>query len=168
MAKYYYFTGKSFMSRILKPDVEYNCWSQPLYLNPESYDLFMKLKEGTSECEGILNEVKQKEDGYLVNFRRPLVKKFKGQEQALTPPIILDKDGLPWQENCLIGNGSDITVKTEWYTYTLKYKKNMKGSAIRLVGARIDNLIPYEMNRDFSDEEKKMTEGLPEQPKQLF
>lgn len=168
-SEYHFFKGKSLYSHLLKPDIEYRRWSQQLVLTPESADLFLKLKESTPECEGILNDLKSTEDGYTANFSRPMSKDFGGgKEELLTPPIILDANNEPWPDNVLIGNGSDITVKVELYKYNIKFKKGKKGSAIRLVSARIDNLVPYEMKKDFTEEQLKAVEGLPEQPAQPF
>lgn len=161
--KEYYFQGKSKYSKVLMPDLEYQCWSQPLYLTQESYEQFMKLKEPTGEIAGIMNEVKKEEDGYFVNFRRPMTKTYQGKLQSFAPPVVVDKDGKPWEGRNLIGNGSDLTVKVEWYPFTSPFTKK-KGSAIRLVSVRVDNLVPYEAKKDYSDIEVQAVKGLDTKP----
>lgn len=169
VTKYYYFSGKAkFGPRLTKPDLEYGCWSTVLYLDDKSLAQFRQLKETTDGVEGIQNELKQDEDGWYVNFRRPMEKNFQGKTQALTPPVVLDANNMPWQESALIGAGSDLTIKVSWYSFNKPFKKGVKGSAIRLESARVDNLVPYEMKKDFTDQEHKQVQGLPEQPKQYF
>lgn len=162
--EYHYFQGKSKFSRVLRPDLEYRNWTQTLILTPKSYEDFMKLKEPKGDRAGVLTECKKTEDGYVVTFKRPMEKTYQGKSQAFPPPLVLDADGQPWQENRLIGNGSDLTVKVELYGYTAPVTKK-KGSAIRMVSVRVDNLIPYEMKKDFSDVELQQAAGLAEQPK---
>lgn len=165
---YVYLKGKAKYCKLLgRGDAEYRCWSTGLYLTPESYDTFMKMKENTDEVDGILNEVKKDDDGYYVNLRRPFAKVFQGKEKALDPVIVLDHNNLPWQSHILIGNGSDITCKVEHYTYKAPFSKK-KGSAIRLLSARVDQLVPFEMDKDFTEDQQKQVKGLAEQPRMTF
>lgn len=165
--EYHYFQGKSMYSKILKPDLEYRNWNQPVILTPKSYEDFMKLKEprdeGDGKRAGILTECKKTEDGYMVTFKRPMEKTYGGKSQAFAPPVVLNADGTPWESGKLIGNGSDVTVKVELYGYTQPVTKK-KGSAIRMESVRVDNLVPYEMKKDFSDVELQQASGLSEQP----
>jgi hypothetical protein len=167
--KVYYFSGKAkYRPWLTRPDVEYKNWNVVLYLDEKSLQTFRALKDGEGNLEGIMNHLNQDEDGWFATFKRPTHKEWKGKEEALLPPVVLDANGIPWQSELLIGAGSDITVKCEWYSFNKPFKKGARGSAIRMVSARIDNLVPFEQNRDFTDGEKKLAEGLAEQPKQLF
>jgi len=167
--KTYYFSGKAkFGPRLIKPDLEYRCWNVVLYLDDKSLEQFRKLKDGADGIEGIMNELKQDEDGFYATFKRPMSRTYNGKEQAFTPPVVIGADNMPWQDHRLIGIGSDLTVKCEWYSFNKPFKKNTKGSAIRLVSARVDNLVEYTPQKDYSEEEVKMVKGLPEQPKQYF
>jgi hypothetical protein len=170
MAKHaYYFQGKCKYPKLVNPDIEYRCWSVQTCLTKKSYEDFMKLKDGSDTVEGILNNVKLGEDGeYWVTFKRPMEKTYKGKSQLFTPPKLLNADGTPFPPSTMIGNGSDITVKVEWYTFQPPFKKK-KGSAIRMESVRVDNLVPYEMKKDFSQVELQQVEGLLDQPApQLF
>lgn len=159
----YYFQGKCKYPKLIKPDLEYRCWSIQTMLTQKSYEDFMKLKEETDTRVGILNEVKKDDDGYWVNFKRAMSKTFKGKEQLFTPPIILAADGTPWPEGTMIGNGSDVTVKVEFYTFQPPFKKK-RGSAIRMESVRVDHLVPYEIKKDFSEVQLQQVSGLAEQP----
>ena len=53
------------------------------------------------------------------------------------PPKVVDAENKPWDEEVLVGNGSDITVK-------LNIWKGTKVTKVRWDGIRVDNLIPYE------------------------
>lgn len=167
----YYFQGKaSWANRLFEADTDYGQWSVKLHFTPKSHEDFLKLKEPDGEWAGILNEVKKDEDGYFHQFRRPVRKEFrdknnKHQEIEFDPPIVLDSEGRAWDQRVPIGNGSDITVKVELYRYSYKGKK---GRAIRLVSVKVDNLVPLEIDKDFSPRQKKQIEGLAEQPPQLF
>jgi hypothetical protein len=128
----------------------------------------MDLKKGNDEVDGILNEVQKNDDGgYSVRLKRDFSKNWSGKEQALDPVLVLDHNNLPWQSHVLIGNGSDITCKVEYYTYKPKFSKK-KGSAIRLSSVRVDQLVPFEMEKDFTEDEKKQVKGLAEQPRMMF
>lgn len=161
-----YFRGKGKWIRILKPDVEYNCWNLSLYLDQPSIETFMQLKEPRGNEEGILNELKTDEgtgELYVV-LRRPVTKEFKGKVTAFRPPIVVDKENKPWLPHIGIGNGSDLTVKVERYGYNKRMGKGGRGSAIRLVSVRVEELVPFEMKKDFTEEELKAVDGLLQQP----
>lgn len=150
-------------------DSNYKCWSTVLYLTPESVNQFQELKKGTDTVEGLLNELKQDEDGHFITLKRPWFRKLRdGSEVGMQPPIILSKENLPWPTDKAIGNGSDVTIKCDYYTFKAPFKTK-RGSAIRLVSARIEDLVPYEPKKDFTDKEAKVVGGLVDQkPPQYF
>jgi hypothetical protein len=163
-SEYHYFQGKGMWARLQSPDLEYNNWSIKVYLTQDSYAKFMKLKESSNGVEGILNDVKNEEDGYAVTFKRPVSKEFKGVKTMMTPPVVLDKDNQPYAGE--IGNGSDVTVKVVRYTYNRPFNKG-KGSAIRMEAVKIETLVPYlkdQMPQSFQNQAK----GIEEVPPQLF
>lgn len=170
---WFYFHGKgSWAGKLTVPDMDYRCWSVKLHLHPDSVAQFNELKQPSAGVEGILNELKQDDDGYYHVFRRPTVKEWRDKstgrmvEQALTPPIILDNEGKPWDGRG-IGNGSDLTVKVERYKYNVPRKKDTKGTAIRLVSVMVNNLVPYD-RKDFTPAEEKQAQGLTEVTKPNF
>ena len=138
----YYFKGKgSFFNNLLKGDTEYKNWNIKCNMIPESAELFRSLQQRQGEVDGILNELKEHEDGPYHNFKRPFFKDFGKGEVPMLPPEVVDKDGNPWDRNIGIGNGSDITVKVECYPFTNR-RTRKRGRAIRLAAVRIDNLVP--------------------------
>lgn len=168
--EYYYFQGKASWAKLVAPDLEFKNWNVKVHLTPESYNDFMKLKEPQGDIAGILNEVKQDDDGYFVVFKRPTEKEYKqanGKKEIklFLPPEILDAEGQPIR-GVSIGNGSDITVKVECYRYTKPFKQG-RGRAIRMVSVRVDNLVEYN-RKDFTPEQSEMVQGLETQPKRLF
>jgi len=154
-----YFQGKGKWARLVRPDDKYNKWNVQLYLNAESLE---KLRE--LQAEGVKNPIKKDDDGYFANFSRPVNKLMAGKVVAFTPPKVVDKDGIPYDKQ--IGNNSDLTVKCEVYQH--KTPTGGKAKAIRLESVRIDNLIPFEQEKDFNDDEKAQVAGLKDQPEQLF
>jgi len=163
---YEYFQGKAHWAKLNAPDYEFKNWNVKVYLTDDSYNKFMALKEDKGEVEGIMNTVRKEEDGYSVVFRRPMEKTWSGQVTRLAPPIVVDKDGVPYAGN--IGNGSDVTVKCEVYNYNKPFKKG-KGTAIRLHAVKVDHLVPYETeNLTEEEEEAGVGKGLEAQHAQLF
>lgn len=174
--EWFYFQGKgSWANRLSVPDMDYNgkpCWSIKLHFTDKSHKEFLKLKEDGPDYRGIMNEVKEDQDGPFHVFKRPVTKEWTDRSTGkkttiqLQPPEIIDSEGKPWDGRG-IGNGSDITVKVERYKHTIPFKKGAKGTAIRLVSVKVDNLIPYD-RKDFTPEQEHAVKGLDEQPKQEF
>lgn len=166
---FYYLKGKgSWCQRLFTPDMEYGVWSVKLSLDAASVDLFKTLQKGSEDIEGIKNEIKEDDDGFYVVIRRPIKKEYKDrngrvQEIHFEPPVVVDVNNHPWDPRVAIGNGSDLTVKIERYKYNVPFKKGKKGTAIRLKGVRVDNLIPYDQE-SYTDDQKKAVEGLDTQP----
>lgn len=160
--EYRYFQGKCKWARLQGPPDKYGHWSIVLYPNPTSLDEINALKEGP---EGIKNVLGKDEDGYFITFRRPQQKTFKGKVQGFAAPEVIKADNTPLKES-LIGNGSDVTVKVEVYTYNVPASNGKKAKATRLMSVRVDNLIPYIINRDFTVDQEKQVRGLDEQPAQ--
>lgn len=156
-----YFKGKgSWFQHLFQLDSEFGKWHVTLHMVPESVDLFRSLKLKT--------HLRKDDDGYFAKLSRQQRKVTKaGKEIIWEAPKVFDKDGLPVAQSTHIGNGSDITVKCEVYSYTPPGGKS-KENAIRLESVRIDNLIPYEPKKDYTKEEAKAAEGLTSQPAPLF
>lgn len=158
--KYIYLKGKgSWFQHLFQLDAEYNKWNITLHFTPESLDEFRALQLKT--------HLKKDDDGYYAKLSRPASRVYGGKLTPFAPPLVFDKDGLPMKDSSLIGNGSDITVKCEVYQYTPPGGK-AKANAIRMESVRIDNLIPYEPKRDYTDAQATAAEGLTDQPAPLF
>lgn len=168
-SKEVYFRGKTHFCKLLnRGDEKYGAWSTGLYLDDASYALFLELKKGNETTDGIMNDAKIEEDGPLIQLKRPHVRKTKLAESMMTAPIVLDKHNLPWPQEKIIGNGSDVIVKCEYYTFKPPFKSK-RGSAIRLISARVEDHVPYEMNRDLTPDDAKSIKGLVDQkPMQYF
>jgi hypothetical protein len=139
---------------------KWNKWSVQLYPNPESLEKIREL-----QAEGIKNVIKKDEDGYFVNFTRPVTKETKaGKIITFDPPDLFDKEGVPFDGN--VGNGSDVTLKLEVYSHPTPGGGVAK--AVRWKSAKIDNLVPFETERDGDESTKDALKGLKEQPEQLF
>jgi len=148
-----YLQGKGKWVKVKAPD-QWGNWKLNLYLTDESKKTFQDLK--------VKNYLKRDDDGDYIVVRRPTQKMIKGKIQGLAPPTIVDKDGAPTET--AIGNGSDITVKCDYYSY--KSPTGEPGKAIRLAGVRIDNLVPYTPDKDYPEQLKKDVGELNQQPKQ--
>lgn len=167
MKEFIYLSGKGkWCNKLFVPDQMYKCWGCLLYPTEESYQKILDMKKGKEGVQGILNTIKKDEDGYSISLKRPTEKMFKGRMQGFTPPVVLNKDGSPFNPQNAIGNGSDLTCKIEYYTY--KRPTGGQGSAIRLEAVRIDNLVPFEKEKDFPEAQLKQVSGLTEQPPPLF
>lgn len=129
-----YFSGKCKYAQVHRPDQKYDCYSILLYPDEPSLEKIKKLKEGKP---AIMNELKMDEDGTYIRFRRDLEIKTKMGKKQLPPPIVTNADGTMMVDTW-IGNGSDVTVGCEIYTY-----RKGEGLACRLKSVRADNLIPY-------------------------
>jgi len=102
-------------------------WKATVALDDPSLDVLSN--------SGLRLQVKETEDGNVVNFRRKCVSVFKGERVTMDPIDVVDADGNKLTGG--IGNGSDVTVKVE--VYTSKF-----GMGHRLEAVRVDTLIPYE------------------------
>jgi len=157
--EYVYLQGKAKWARLTTPDPWGN-WKLTLYLTPDSYNKFIELKN-----EGVKNVVRKDEDGYHVILRRPTSKEIRGKVQGFAPPEVINPDGTPLRD-IMIGNGSDVTVKLEVYSHKTPGGGTAKAS--RLNSVRVDNLIPFELSRDFEEDgdQERMVRGLPQAPPQ--
>ena len=139
---------------------QWNKYSVQIHPNPEGLEKIREL-----QGEGLKNMLKKDEDGYFVTFSRPVSKEFKsGKIITYSPPEVFDKDGNPFDGP--VGNGSDATLKLEVFQHDTPGGGRAK--AARWVSARIDNLVPYEPDRDLTEDQKELRAGLKEQPEQLF
>lgn len=156
-----YLKGKIKWAQNLRiPDLKFDpaSWRCVHYPDDASLEIIKNLKK-----EGLKNWEKQDEDGTYFQWKRNVTYKNRktGQDIPLTPPVVLDKDNIPYEG--VIGNGSHATIKLEVYSHSTP--NGGKAKAARLAAVRIDDLIPFERERDFKDDQKKVVAGLPEQPK---
>lgn len=162
--EYLYFTGKCKWAKLAAPD-KFGKYSIVLYPKPDDLARLKTL--------GLKNPIKvdpkAPEDGEKIVFSRPLSKQIRGKIVGFAPPIVMMKnqEGVWMPEpNLQIGNGSDVTIKIDYYSYETPTKE--KGYAARLSGIRVDNLVPYNPRSDMILEDKEAAEGLETQPEQLW
>jgi hypothetical protein len=107
-------------------------WAFDLYPDPASLETFKKL--------GVLNKLKENDEGKYVTLRRNVLKKWKlkpDENPEFEPPEVTNADGEEWGEDMgIIGNGSAVTAKLEHF-------ETANGPAIRLNAVRIDDLVEY-------------------------
>lgn len=169
--EFLYFKGKVKWCRPHQPDPWGN-WKTEFYPIAEDLVRIKALKETQDGVSGIKNTIKKDEDGEFISLRRPQSKLMKGKVTGFAPPEVLDgattlPDGSnPPLRDTAIGNGSDATVKVSVYTHGTP--GGGKARACRWEAIRIDNLIPYEGRKDFTDIEERQIKGLAEQPKPLW
>lgn len=158
-SEHIYIQGKVDWFRPKVPN-KWNKWSVQIHPNDKGLEIIRDL-----QAEGLKNMIKKDDNGYFTSFSRPVTKETAaGRILSFTPVEVFDKDGKPFDGN--VGNGSDATLKIEVYQHATP--GGGKAKAARWVSARIDNLIPFESARDLNDYEKEASEGLKEQPEQLF
>lgn len=154
-----FFKGKAKWAHLVKPDPKFpDAWSMQFYPDAESMDRINKLKSGKP---AILNEVKKDEDGYYVKLRRPVQKNIRGVLTPLGAPIVTKADNTILTD-VWVGNGSDVTVGCEVYTY-----RKGDGLAIRLKTVRVDNLVPF-TPQSMTEEQKKQFGDMGSQPAPTF
>jgi hypothetical protein len=156
-----YLQGKAKWVRVSTPDM-YGKYAMVLYPNEESLAKIKKLKEiqtiNGRQYEGLKNKLRRDEDGDSMAFGCHAEKIIKGVRRLYAAPMILDKDNLPIHVN--VGNGSEVTIKIETYSYQPPGSK-IGGTAARLVSIRVDKLVPYEAN---SNREPKEIRGFSKVP----
>jgi hypothetical protein len=160
---YVFLKGKTKWFRARTPD-KYGKWAHVLYPVPESLEVIQNLQKEKDGVQGIKNVLKKDEDGYNLTIGRPTNKMIRGKVVGFEPPLVLEADGKTPLTNTLVGNGSDITTKVVVYTYPIA--TGGKGKAMRWESTRVDNLIPYEMRRDLTEDQEKMVRNLADQPPQ--
>lgn len=134
-------------------------WTVVLYPDAKALERIREL-----QAEGVKNVIKKDDDGYYTTLSRPNTKLIRGKVVAFDPVKIVDKDIQPFIGS--LGNGTDATVKVEIYSHPTP--GGGKAKAMRLESIRIDNLVPYNPEVQFTPTEKSAVQGLSDQPEQLF
>lgn len=159
--EYVFITGKLSWVKTTVPN-EWGKWTVTVHPTVESLEKIREL-----QAEGVKNVIKKDDDGYFTTFSRPTQKMMKGKVIGLAPPEVLQADGKTPLTGILVGNGSDGVVKLEVYQHGTP--GGGKAKAARFLSVKIDNLIPFELKRDFSAGQQEAVAGLAEQkPEQLF
>lgn len=158
--EYVFVRGKLSWVRTTQPN-EWGKWTCTIHPDNASLETIREL-----QGQGVKNVLKKDDDGYFTTFSRPTQKMMKGKVVGLTPPEVLDKEGKPLAKDILVGNGSDGIVKLEVYSHGTP--GGGKAKAARLMAIKVENLIPYTVDKDFSAGQKETVAGLNEQPETIF
>lgn len=159
-SEYVYLKGKTKWFRNIAPN-QWQKWSHVLYPDAASVEVIRQL-----QADGAKNILKKDEDGYYLSLNRPTSKVFKGIPQGLTPPEVMLPDGTPLPASILVGNGSDITTKMVVYSHNTP--GGGKAKAMRWESTRIDNLVPFDNEKDFTPQQELQRKNLQEQPTPIF
>lgn len=170
--QFVYITGKFTWAKLKVPETAFSDkpkWTITVYPNEASLEIIREL-----QAEGMKNILKKDEDGYHIKFGRPTERRTKeGRAIGMDPPMVLngqnlDKDGNPLPlGDVLVGNGSDGVIKLEVYEHRVPGSEK-KAKAARLLSVRVDNLVPYTINKDFDTNQNRAIKGLDQQPEQLW
>ena len=143
----HYFTGECKWARVQTPDDKY-----------KKYSIDVKLDEKQMYEYGNLKLKGKPREGF-VTFSSYPDKKNSGPAKK---PEVVDAEGNPC--DALIGNGSNVTVKVETYSYNNEYGK---GNGSRLVAVKVNELKEYVKSE--GEAVKAVSEGAaPTRPKILF
>lgn len=131
---------------------KYGAWSIELFPNRDSLEIIREL-----QADGLKNVLKKDpEDGWFINFRREPTKKIRGAIVNFAAPLVIDTEGNKFTGE--VGNGSDVTVTLEVYTHATP--SGGTATAARLKGVRVDNLVPFNKKKDYTDEQLPVVERM--------
>lgn len=156
--RFEYIQGKlGQFSRLKTPDMQYQCWQAAVYPTKDSLERIREM-----QGEGLKNVLKKEEDGYVTRFRCPTFRTRKdGTVWTFSPPKVEDVQGRPIDGDA-VGAGSDVTLKLEVYEHPTP--QGGRAIAARLVGVRVDSLIEFNPDTDYTEEEQEQRKGLREAP----
>lgn len=153
--------GKFKWMQHIRPDTAFepHSWRVNLYPDAPSLEIIKGLKKA-----GMQNHLKMDDDGQYMSFKRPTERNIKGRREALLPPKVVDKLGVPVEVP--VGNGSDGILELEVYSHKTQ-QPGVTKKAGRWVGCRLDNFVPYTVEKDTLDGGES-TRELRSIPEQLF
>lgn len=158
-AYFEYFNGKAKWVRAKTPDPKFGKWNMTLYPYEEDLKKFKSLQD-----DGVLTRLKKDDDGYYFQLSRPVNKMMRGSVVSFTPPVVVDKEGTVITDE--IGNGSDVTVKVQVYSYPKP--TGGFGKAIRWEAVKVNNLVPFKKDSFKDPVRQEQVTGLPEQPEPVW
>lgn len=156
-----YINGKSRWSMLHRTDDSFGGspkYKQSIYPDQKGLEILRGLQE-----EGMKNVENKDDEGSYFTFNRPANITANGKVIGLSPPEVLKSDGTPLRE-AIIGKGSDITIKLDVYSHRVPGRPGDKAKAARLSAVRVNNLVPFEMGKDYTEEQKRQIGSLIDQP----
>jgi hypothetical protein len=152
-----FLTGKVKYCNALQPS-KFNKWNCNIYLDKESYEKVLVWLEK----DRIMNKLQKDDDGYYMNFSRPVAMETrKGKIIPFNPPIVLDSDGETQLANCLIGPGSDVEIKLEKYPFGTEGKHAVRWEAVRVI------TLVQPVVQSFPKKEQQQAWGLTQESKDI-
>lgn len=141
--------GKLKWVKHIRPDTTFepHKWTVTVYPDEDGLEKIKGLKK-----QGLQNHLKMDDDGQYMQFGRKTEKDVKGRKEGMTPPKVVDKDGIPIE--VMIGNGSDGVVELEVYSHKTQ-QAGVTKKAARWRGLTVDNLVPYKVDDGADAEEVK-------------
>lgn len=133
-------------------------WSVTFYPTPASLEIIRDL-----QAQGVKNVMKKDDDGYFISFNRDPTKLIRGKIIAFPAPKVIDKEGKPF-DGTKIGRDSDATIRLDVYQHGTP--SGGKAKAARWDSIRIDNLVPWEVDKDLPPLEADAVKSLTESPAQ--
>mgnify|MGYP003897635683 CR=1 FL=1 len=156
---YEFIKGKLSWARVVDLN-QFGDWSITIHPEPDSLERLRDM-----QAKGLKNVMKKDNNGYYMQFKCPPKKEKDGKVlRYFSAPVVVDKDNNPL-DGRTIGNGSDGYLKLEVYNH--KTPTGGYSIAARLVGVRIDNLVPFDPQRD-NRMGDATSDGLAEQKDMLF
>ena len=131
---------------------KYDKWSVTFYPDAKSLEVIREL-----QAEGVKNVMKKDDDGYFIQFSREPTKLIRGKVIAFAAPKVIDKDGKPFDGN-RIGRGSDATIRLDVYSHATP--NGGRAKAARWDSIRIDNLIPFDIDKDMPPADAERIKSL--------
>jgi hypothetical protein len=110
---------------------QFGKYSTQFYPDKESLDRLKQLK--------IKNVWSKDEEGEYIKLHCPDKRVWRGKVTHLKIDVV-DKDGKPITD--LIGDGSDVTIKIEYYDFPSQFG-DTRTHACRWVGLKVNHLIPF-------------------------
>lgn len=139
---------------------KFDKWSITFQPDAKSLEVIRDL-----QSQGVKNVMKKTEENeYYISFSREPTKLIRGKVVAFAAPKVVDKDGQPF--NGGIGRGSDVTVRLDVYQHGTP--SGGKAKAARFDSVRINELIPYEIDRDLPAVDAEEVKALVEAPKPIW
>lgn len=135
-------------------------WSVTIAPTAESLEVIRDL-----QAQGVKNVMKKDENNtYFISFNRDPTKLIRGKVVAFAAPKVVDKLGQPYTGG--VGRDSDVTVRLDVYQHGTP--SGGKSKAARFDSIRIDNLVPYEIDRDLPPSEAEAVKDLVNAPAPLW
>lgn len=135
-------------------------WSVTIAPDAKSLEVIRDL-----QAQGVKNVMKKDENNtYFISFSREPTKLMRGKVVAFAAPKVVDSKGEPF--NGGVGKDSDVTVRLDVYQHGTP--SGGKAKAARFDSIRIDNLVPYNIDKDLPPSEAEAVKDLVNSPAPLW